>query len=179
MGIRHLKLLLVAAIGIAGGVGVGGWWIARGGTRDERREPAEGPRDEGLEPRAREGADRLESPSYKLARFAIRRWQRAVIDPPVVPVVAVPVAPPMPMVQLPPEIQLVGVLVGSTSETSSAFLKIASGPVETVRVGAGPKSRPDVVVTEIARESITVRYQGQLFPLKLTTPANSVLRRAE
>jgi hypothetical protein len=48
MGIRHLKLLLVDAMGIAGGIGAGGWWIARREIREERREPAEGPRDEGL-----------------------------------------------------------------------------------------------------------------------------------
>lgn len=165
-------------MGIAGGVGAGGWWIARGEVREERREPTEGPRDEGLEPRAREGEDGRESPSYELARFEQRRWQRGVVDPPAAVVVA-PVAVPVPMVQLPPDVQLVGVLVGSAPELGSAFLRIGSGPVETVRVGQGPKARPELVVTEIAREGITVRYQGQLLPLKVAVAANPVLRRAE
>jgi len=89
------------------------------------------------------------------------------------------VAVPVPMVQLPPDVQLVGVLVGSAPELGSAFLRIGSGPVETVRVGQGPKARPELVVTEIAREGITVRYQGQLLPLKVAVAANPVLRRAE
>jgi hypothetical protein len=160
MGIRHLKLLLMAAIGIAGGIGTGGWWIARGETREEGREPAEGPRDEGLEPSAGEGRDGRERPIYELAQFESRRWQRGVVDLPAAVVVA-PVAVPVPMLQLPPDVQLAGVLVGSAPELGSAFLRIGSGPVETVRVGQGPKARPELVVTEITREGITVRYQGQ------------------
>ena len=83
------------------------------------------------------------------------------------------------MIQLPPDVQLAGVLVGSAPELGSAFLRIGSGPVETVRVGQGPKARPELVVTEITREGITVRYRGQLLPLKVAVPVNPVLRRAE
>ena len=137
-------------MGIAGGVGAGGWWLGYGGNqrevREEEREREVVLKDKGLEPKEREGEDGLESPSYELARFDRRQWQRPVVDPPAAVVVA-PVAVRVPMVQLPPEIQLAGVLVGTTPESSSAFLKMASGLVEVVRVGEGLKARPDVVVT--------------------------------
>ena len=74
-----------------------------------------------------------------------------MVDPPAAVMVA-PVSVPVPMVPLPPDVQLAGVLVGSAPELGSAFLRIGSGPVETVRVGQGPKARSELVVTEITRE---------------------------
>ena len=112
-----------------------------------------------------------------LARFEGRGLQRPVIDVAVAPVVVV--AAPVAMVQLPADLQLTGVLVGSVPGTGTAFLRVGQSPAEVVRVGEAMKGLPEVVVTAISRESVTVRYQGQLFPLTLATAANPVFRRTE
>jgi len=195
MTILVVRRLLFLGVLVAGGVALAAWGLAFGvplesvdegevkvnvlsGVGGDGEAPHPRPL-AGVNPKTGEGGARQEA--ITLARFEGRRWQRGVIDPPPppAPIVHAPVNIPVPLVQLPPDIQLVGVLVGSTAETSSAFLKIASGPVETVRIGTGPKARPDVVVTEITREIVTVRYQGQLFPLKVMGVGNSVLRRVE
>lgn len=173
LGIALAGLVCLAAWGMAFGVfesvdGSGTVVAGSGALEDPHPRPlSRGERGE------RDGKN-----AVKLAQFEGRRWQRGGVDLPA-PVVVVPVVESVPMVQWPAEIQLAGVLVGSTPESGSAFFKIGSGAVETVRIGQGPKARPEMVVTEISREGIIVRYQGQLFPLKVAVPANPVLRRAE
>lgn len=159
----RMKLWLYLAIALAGGVGAGAWRFASLGDATSPHEKRLAATQFSNSPVERKGTESKNVAAVTLARFEGRHWQRGVVDPPAA-VVAAPVAVPVPMVQLPPDVQLAGVLVGSAPELGSAFLRIGSGPVETIRVGQGPKARPEVVVTEITREGITVRYQGQLLP---------------
>ena len=191
MTLLGVRRLLYLGILLAVGVGLMAWGIAFGWRLDGVSGKAEEGRTgfsilrktdgagEDPRPRPLSQGERGERQTVvvNLARFEGRRWQRPVIDVPVAPVVVT--ASPMPMVQLPPNLQLTGVLVGSVSGTGTAFLRVGQSPAEVVRVGEAMKGLPEVVVTAMTRESVTVRYQGQLFPLTLGTAANPVFRRAE
>ncbi len=184
MTIRGVRRLLSLGIVLAGGVGLAAWGLAY-------RLPLEGFDGSGAKLVGGRGAGEAPHPQLlsqgergerqtvvvNLARFESRRWQRPVIDVPVAPVVVAAV--PMPVVQLPPNLQLTGVLMGSVPGTGTAFLRVGSGSAEVVRVGEAMKGLPEVVVTAMTRESVTVRYQGQLFSLTLATAANPVFQRAE
>ncbi len=187
MTILGVRRLLYLGIVLAGGVGLAAWGIAY-------RLPLEGFDGGGVKLAVGRGAVRTgEDPhprplsqgergaeqtfAVDLARFEGRQLQRPVIDVAVASVGVVAV--PMPAVQLPPNLQLTGVLVGSVPGTGTAFLRVGTGSAEVVRVGEAMKGLPEVVVTAMTRESVTVRYQGQLFPLTLATAAKPVFRRAE
>ena len=187
MTILGVRRLLYLGILLAGGVGLMAWGVAY-------RLPLGGVDGSGVKLTVGRGADGAGEDPYPrplsqgergaeqavvvdLARFESRRWQRPVIDVPVAPVVVAAV--PMPVVQLPPNLQLTGVLMGSVPGTGTAFLRVGSGSAEVVRVGEAMKGLPEVVVTAMTRESVTVRYQGQLFSLTLATAANPVFQRAE
>ena len=173
MTILGVRRLLSLGIVLAGGVCLLAWGIVY-------RLPLEMLSREGgvpaIVPPAGVKAVAISNP-INLARFEGRRLQRPVIDVVAAPVVVT--APPVPMVQLPPNLQLTGVLVGSVPGTGTAFLRVGQSPAEVVRVGEAMKGLPEVVVTAMTRESVTVRYQGQLFSLTLATAANPVFRRTE
>lgn len=169
MTILGVRRLLYLGIVLAGGVGLLAWGMA---YRWPLEMASGGGGVQAIVPPAGVKIEAILNP-INLVRFESRQLQRPVIDVAVAPVEVVAV----PMVQLPPELQLTGVLVGSG--TGTAFLRVGSGSAEVVRVGEAMKGMPEVVVTAMTRESVTVRYQGQLFPLTLTTAANPVFRRTE
>ena len=173
MTILGVRRLLYLGIVLAGGVGLLAWGVVYWWPLEM---PSGGVGVQANVPPAGVKVDTKSNPN-DLARFEGRRLQRPVIDMAVAPVAVT--APPVPMVQLPPNLQLTGVLVGSVPGTGTAFLRVGQSPAEVVRVGEAMKGLPEVVVTAIAREGVTVRYQGQLFPLILATGAKPVFRRTE
>ncbi len=158
---------------LAGGVGLAAWGIAY-------RWPLESGESgvQTIVPPMGVKAAAIPNP-INLARFENRQLQRPVIDVPVAPTVVTTSPPPLPMVLLPPNLQLTGIFVGSVPGTGTAFLRVGQEPAEVVRVGEAMIALPDVVVTTLTRETVTVRYQGQLFPLTLTAAGSPVFQRTE
>ena len=173
MTILGVRRLLYLGIVLAGGVGLAAWGIAYWLPLESGESGVQT-----IVPPVGVKAAAIPNP-INLARFESRQLQRPVIDVPLVTTVVTAPPPPMPMVQLPPNLQLTGVLVGSVPGTGTAFLRVGQGAAEVVRVGEAMKGLPEVVVTAMTRESVTVRYQGQLFMLVLATAANPVFRRVE
>ncbi len=175
MTILGVRRLLYLGIVLAGGVGLAAWGIAY-------RLPLESESGESsvqtIVPPVGVKAAAIPIP-INLARFENRQLQRPVIDVLVAPTLVSAPPPPMPMVQLPPNLQLTGVLVGSVPGTGTAFLRVGQEPAEVVRVGEAMTALPDVVVTTLTRETVTVRYQGQLFPLTLAATGSPVFQRTE
>lgn len=102
-----------------------------------------------------------------------RRFQQPVIDPPPPPPPPpMLAAAPLPSVQLPREVRLVGVVYSEDVAQRVALIRVSETAVESRMTGEALTAHPSVLLKSIDRQSVVLESQGTAFSLKVPQEAS-------